>query len=119
MTLRANLPYGSSDRSALWNEKFRTRVSRGIFSGGLISPVSGELKIEVGGSSGNFGAVGYDGMFVWDNEGTTKLTVVDGIIQVVVCYSKYQLNAAPILQYEVLTATGYFFHPDINYLIVL
>jgi len=122
MTLQAHLSWNSLDTTTFFNDRLRYRSFRGIFSGGLITPVAGALQIKVG--DDDFGAVSHDGMVVWDEGGTpTTLNVGSApaatTVLWVVCYAKYKALYPPTLAYQVLTDAQYAAHPEKDYLIAL
>ena len=122
MTLEAYLSWNCLDKTLYWNERLRSRSNRGIFNGGLVTPVAGQLKIDVGDDL--FAAVSYDGMIVRDDAGVASRLNVSSdpfvtTVLWVVCYAKYLMLYDPIIQYQVLTDADYSAHPEQDYCIVL
>ena len=122
MALQAYLAWNCLDKTLYWHERYRLLVQRGIFNGGLISPIPGSLQINVGDDL--FAAVSFGGMVVRDDDGaTTTLNVSSDPISTtvlwVVCYVRYVNLSSPIMSYMVLTDAQYSAHVEQDYLIVL
>jgi hypothetical protein len=96
------LKYRNPDKTSDINTRLKTLVTKGIFSGGQVSPVANQLAINVGA----FSAVGNDGMITIHDIslGPTTLLVTAGITQWIVLYAAYNDNAPPTLNFQVLTS---------------
>jgi len=98
MTTRALLKYRNPDSTQDINDRLAGMFAKGIFEGGLITAVSGVLKINLA----PFSTVGSDGMFVKESN-TTSLDVTAGEKNYIVVIQEYISNDAPILSVEVLS----------------
>jgi hypothetical protein len=112
--LQTFLQFRNADSTQNINSMLSGFLKRGIISGGLITPVSGQLQVQVS----PFKLIGYDGMVVLETSNTVTLNVVAGQTNVVVFNSQYVSNSNPIAQWEVLELSVYQGRSDINYLTV-
>jgi hypothetical protein len=102
MPTRALLKYRNPDSTQDINDRLAGMFAKGIFEGGLITPVSGVLKIDLSA----FSTVGSDGMFVKESNVTT-LDVTAGVKNYIVVLQEYISNGAPILSVEVLSEAAF------------
>jgi len=102
MALSAIFSFRNLDSTEDLNTRYRDLFNRGIYNGGIVTPVAGQLKVDVT----SFLAMSYDGMMVKGNT-TERLDVVAGQNNFVVCRAVYSSSAAPTLTMEVLEESVY------------
>ena len=102
MSTRALLKYRNPDSTQDINDRIAGLFTKGIYSGGLIDPVSGVLRIDVN----PFSTVGSDGMFIKESE-TVRLDVTSdpssALKNYIVINQQYVTNADPIVSVQSLT----------------
>ena len=113
MTLQGTFRFQNPDSTQDMNDRWSFLFGRGIFDGGVVTPVSGQLQV----TTSAFKAVGFDGMMVEDSSTATH-TVVDGVSNFVVARAKYNTSGSPILSYEVMDTSTFNQDEDKNFLIV-
>lgn len=113
MPLRTLLRFRNPDSTDDLNTRFKGLVSKGIFSGGEVTPIPGSLEVDVA----LFAAMGADGMVTLLEGTSEQLTVIAGATQRVVGRFIYSDNSAPTASLEVLTEANYLIDPDIDSLI--
>lgn len=102
MPTRALLKYRNPDSTQDINDRLAGLFAKGIFEGGLITPVSGVLKIDLSA----FSTVGSDGMFVKESNPTT-LDIASDEKNYIVVIQEYISNDSPILSVEVLSEAAF------------
>ena len=108
------LQFRNADSTLDINSMLSGFLKRGIISGGLVTPVAGQLQVQVS----PFKLIGYDGMVVVETSNTVTLNVVAGQTNVIVFNSQYVSNSNPIAQWQVMELSVYLGSPNINYLTV-
>ena len=103
MPFRTLMRYRNPDITSDVNHRLRDLVQKGVFFGGDVIPIAGQLNVQVG----NLAAVGSDGM-VTLLEGVPETAAVQaGFAQWVLLHAVYVANDDPIAELEVLTETEY------------
>jgi hypothetical protein len=103
----------NNDSTLDLNDRFRRIFRRGVLSGGMIAPVPAQLKITLS----PFHAMSYEGMMVAEPVAPT-LTIPLNQTSIISVYAKYNLGAAPTLEYAVTEASVFNALPDKAYHIV-
>ena len=78
------------------NSAYASAISKGIYTGGDIRVSSDNLNITVA----PFTAVGFDGLVV-KTDASISLTAINGKVNVVALFAKYERNSDPIIQLRV------------------
>lgn len=94
MALRALLRFRNLDRTRDINDRFSDLFFPGVFEGGAILPVVGQLKVDVE----PFKAMSIDGMVVEETSDTTRLDTPDGQITVIALRAIYVDNNDPDIE---------------------
>lgn len=113
MALEAIFEFRNADQTSLINDRFRILFGRGIFDGGIVTPVAASLNVDIAA----FKAVGFDGMMV-RNTSIQRLSVLSDEINWIVLRAVHSENNQPTLQYEVLKDADYQSDPQKDFLIV-
>ena len=87
MTLKAVLDWANQDSTEDLNSRFQALFTRGVISGGTITPISGQLKI----SLQPFGAMSYDGMLV-TNDAATSIDIIPDQTNIIAVYAKHLIG---------------------------
>ena len=103
MPFRTLLRYRNPDITSDVNHRLRDLVQKGVFFGGDVIPIAGQLSVQVG----NLGAVGADGMVTLLEGVPETVTVQAGFAQWVLLRAVYVANDDSIAELEVLTETQY------------
>lgn len=103
MPLRTLLRYRNPDLTTDVNHRLRDLVQKGVFSGGLVLPVAGQLRVAVQ----PFAAVGADGMVTILEGAPEQIAVTAGVTQYVLLRAVYVVNGPPTAEIEVLTTAAY------------
>lgn len=117
MALQIAFFFQSTDSTALLNQRLARLMGKGIYDGGVLSPVGGTLTAQ----RTPFFAIGRDGITIWDDE-TTTLTYTDGIANYHVIRARYNplgTPSSPVMSEEILTAAQYSADPELAYLVLL
>lgn len=104
--LRPLLRFRNSDSTRDLNQRLRRLVQKGVFWGGAVTAVTGQLRVRVA----EFASMGSDGMVTVLESGSETLAVAAGnpsLVQYVVGRFIYRDNAVQTLTLEVLTAAQY------------
>lgn len=101
MAITAIHGWNAPDSSELINRRFRF-VSKGVFSGGLITPVADQLKVSVA----PFEAMSHDGMLLEDKS-PTVLSVEANRTNYILLYAQYRLNGPPYTKWHVYSEEEY------------
>jgi len=102
MALRTLARFRNPDITSDINHRLRDLVTKGVFSGGQVSPVASLLEIDVQ----PFASIGADGL-VTILEGTSERLSVGIGTQWVLLHAEYQANNVAIAELEVLTEAQY------------
>lgn len=103
MPFRTLLRYRNPDITSDVNHRLRNLVQKGVFFGGDVIPIAGQLNVSVG----NLAAVGSDGMVTLLEGVPETVAVQAGFSQWVLLRAVYVANADSIAALEVLTETAY------------
>jgi hypothetical protein len=103
MPFRTLMRYRNPDITSDLNHRLRDLVQKGVFSGGDVIPIAGQLNVQVG----NLAAVGADGMVTLLEGVPETVSVQAGFAQWVLLRAVYVANDDPVAQLEVLTETAY------------
>jgi hypothetical protein len=117
MALQIAFRYESLDSTALLNQRLKSLVTAGVYTGGLFTSFNGTLSPV----RSSFAATTLDGVTVWDDQ-TAAITFVAGQTNVHVVLAKYNAGgspSSPVLQEQVLEESVYNAHVDKAYMIVL
>ena len=83
--LRTIYKFRNLDATRDMNDRYRDLIQKGIFLGGSVVPVTGQLKVDVA----PFKLVSYDGLVVIETSDIQRLTVVAGQNNVVCLKARY------------------------------
>jgi len=103
MPLRTLAKFRNTDITSDFNHRLRYLARKGVFFGGQVSPISGQLKVQIQ----PFAAVGNDGMVTLLEGSPEEVNVSAGTIQYVLLHAVYNPNQAPTAAFEVLTVSAY------------
>jgi len=109
---KVSLKYRSPDSTVTLNDQVRTIFPKGIYDGGLLTPIPGKLQIRVE----PFVLVGRDGVVV-RIEAAEDMAVTAGLAQRVVARVKYVTKAETVVSLEVISDAAFATDPDIDYLV--
>jgi hypothetical protein len=117
MALRSIFKWQNQDSTLDLNSRLSSVISKGVISGGFLSTVSGQLKIQIGA----FSAISNDGMLVVDDNPSTAglLSIPLGQTSAVAVQAKYNVGAAPTLSYLVQEISTFSNRVDRNNFILL
>lgn len=113
MALKAIYRFRNPDSTQEMNQRFMDLVQKGVFIGGAINTISGQLKVQIM----PFSAASRDGMIILESEFTTH-TIPSGQTSYLVLRAIYQTDNDPTLQYEILESNAYNTDIQKDYLIV-
>lgn len=100
MVLNAILEWQNTDSTREMNSRLESLFTRGIFTEGLIVPVTGSLEIDVQ----PFTAMSNDGMLVTNDE-AERLAIPLDQTNFIVLLARHVIGGAPELEYKVLEAS--------------
>ncbi len=103
MTLRTLLRFQNPDSSQDINDRFRGLLNKGVFSGGDVEVVTSTLTVRLT----PFATIGFDGMFVREDDDNNILSVVADDRNYIVVRQRYVASADPIVSVESLTEAQY------------
>ena len=104
MTLKAVLQWQNIDSTAEMNARFAAGIDKGILTGGVLSPVAGQLKVNIL----PFSALSNDGMLVTSDASIEVIVTIDQT-NIVAMLAKHNIGAAPTLSavvYEISVFNG-------------
>lgn len=113
MTLRTLLRFQNPDSTQDLNDRFKGLLNKGVFSGGDVEVVASTLTVRLT----PFATIGFDGMFVREDEDNI-LSVVADERNYIVIRQRYVANGDPIVSVESLTEAEFTGDADPNALIV-
>ena len=102
--LRTLTRYRNPDQTSDLNHRLRGLITKGVFTGGQVTPIAGILEVDVQ----PFAAAGADGMVTILEGAAERLSIAVGT-QWVLLHAEYKANAAPVAVLEVLTTSAYDF----------
>lgn len=106
--LKALLEWKNLDATKDFNDQFQATFSPGVIAGtGLLSPKPAELRVILS----PFLVISNDGMIVRETENTEHLISLNQTT-VLCLYAKYNIGAAPTLQYKSLELSAYLGLPN-------
>lgn len=114
-TATATLPWSTPDRTKSLNDQDKTHIAKGVYTGGELAPVPGNLEV----TCTDFEAKSYDGMTVRVTGGPHTFTVADGVDNHIVLEARHNEGGPPTLTFQVLTAAQYAAHGQLLYLILI
>ena len=114
MTLRTLLKFQNPDSTQDLNDRFKDLLNKGVFSGGDVEVVASTLTVRLT----PFATIGFDGMFVREDDDDNILSVVANERNYIVVRQRYVANGDPIVSVESLTEAEYTGDADPDALIV-
>ncbi len=114
MTLRTLLRFQNPDSSQDINDRFKGLLNKGVFSGGDVEVVTSTLTVRLT----PFATIGFDGMFVREDDDDNILAVVADERNYIVVRQRYVANGDPIVSVESLTEAQFNGDADPDALIV-
>jgi hypothetical protein len=96
MALKAIMQWKNLDSTRDLNARFKALFHKGVIEGGLISPVVGDLQVDVL----PFSAFSSDGMLV-QNDVAERLTIPVDQTSVLSILARHQIGEPPVLEYHV------------------
>ena len=93
MTLRTLLKFQNPDSTQDLNDRFRGLLNKGVFSGGDVEVVTSTLTIRLT----PFATIGFDGMFVREDDDNNILAVVADERNYIVVRQRYVASGDPIV----------------------
>jgi hypothetical protein len=115
VAIRASFKFRGLDSSKSINDRYSKLVGPGLFHGGEVVPVVGQLKVDVA----PWKIVSESGMVVEETADTTRLTVVAGQTAVIAIKAMYQDNADPVIAVEAHEISSFNALPLKAYYVVL
>ncbi len=103
MTLRTLLRFQNADSTQDINDRFKGLLNKGVFSGGDVEVVTSTLTVRLT----PFATIGFDGMFVREDDDNNILSVVADERNYIVVRQRYVASADPIVSVESLTEAQY------------
>ena len=113
MAIKAIYRFRNPDSTQEMNQRFRDLIQKGIFIGGNVTPIVGQLKVQ----TTPFSAASLDGMIVIESSYVNH-TIPAGQTSYLVLRARYLTDNDPVLTYEVLESNAYNTDPEKAYLIV-
>lgn len=107
MTVTVELKWQSEDSTLFLNNKVKALFSPGILTDGLVSPVSGQLKVTVD----LFTAINVDGMYVTSDIGEV-LDVPANQTSIINLLVKYNIGSEPTVEFAVTEASAFLLLTD-------
>lgn len=107
MTISAVFQWENQDSTRDLNSRFEALFNPGVLTGGLIQPVSGQLKIDLQ----PFTCMSNDGMLVV-SDNSVRLDVVIDQTNIVAIHAKHQIGDAPILDVVVVESSLFNLYSD-------
>lgn len=102
MALKAIFRWENNDATRDLNDRFKAFLQRGIFSGGLIIPVSGSLEVDIQ----PFIAIANDGMMVEEDD-TERLSIPLDQTTIISIKAKHVIGDDPTLEYNLTEASTF------------
>ena len=113
MAIKAIYRFRNPDSTQEMNQRFQDLIQKGIFIGGTVTPIAGQLKVQ----TTPFSAASRDGMIVAESSYINH-TIPAGQTSYLVLRARYRTDNDPTLTYEVLESNAYNIDPEKDYLIV-
>ena len=107
MTISAVFHWENQDSTKDLNSKFQALFTRGVLTGGLIQPVSGDLSVDLQ----PFTCMSNDGMLV-TSDNSTRLTIPLDQTNIIVLHALHQIGDVPILDVSAIEASAFSLYPD-------
>lgn len=112
---RTLLKYRNLDLTKDINDKFTYLFAPGVFYGGLITPVTGQLKVEI---NAPWKLISKDGMVIEETSTNTRLVTPVGQKTVIAVKVVYQDNDEPIIIPNAIELSAFELLPDKDYYVI-
>lgn len=114
MAIQTLLRWRNPDKTLDLNNRFKTVFNKGVVDGGLLTPVSGQLEVEVA----PFTAVSFDGAVIHSDD-TETVVVPDGEDFYIVLNARWRFGDSPIQVLQAITLTDYGLSAEQDWMIIL
>lgn len=115
MALRTLLKFRNLDLTKDINDRYTRLFIPGVFDGGLVEPVSGQLKVEI---VAPWKLVSIEGMVVEETSTNTRLTLIAGLTTVIAVKAVYVENNEPYIVAAAIELSAFEMLADKDYYVV-